>query len=65
METLWSKRGYFGLLDNDNILVYFPIISYQRIKFYVFETLDVGRFRWNNSVSGKWNPSKYYIYCTG
>ena len=44
METLWSKRGYFGLLGNDHILVHYPIISYQRIKFYRVEIMDMGRF---------------------
>ena len=31
MEKLLSERGYFELLGNDHILVYYPIISYQRI----------------------------------
>ena len=34
METLWSERGYFVLLGNDYILVYYPIIYYQRMKVY-------------------------------
>ena len=34
METLWSERGYFVLLGTDHILVYYPVISYQRIMFY-------------------------------
>ena len=33
MEILWSKRGYFGPLRNIHILVYYPILSYQKIKF--------------------------------
>ena len=59
MEILWSEKGYFGILGNDHILVYYPMISYQRIKFYKVETMDVGRFCWNDGVSGKLNPSKY------
>ena len=35
------------------IFLYYPIISYQRIKFYGVETMDMGRSRCNNSVSGK------------
>ena len=66
MEILCSKRGYFGILGNDNILVYYPIISNQGIKVYRGETMDMGRLQWNNGVSGKLNPSKYYgIYFTG
>ena len=37
METLWPERGYFGLLGNAQILVYYPSISYQRIKVYRVE----------------------------
>ena len=64
METLWSERGYFGLLGKDHILVYYYIISYQRINVYRVETMDMGIFQCNNGVSGKYNPSKYCgIYC--
>ena len=66
MEMLWSERRYFGLLGNDHILVYYPIISYQSINVYRVETMDMGKVLWNNGVSGKFNPSKYGgIYCTG
>ena len=53
MEILWSEKGYFGILGNDHILVHYPIISYQRIKVYKVETIDMGRFHWNNGVSVK------------
>ena len=36
MDTVWPERGYFGLLRNDNTLVYYPIIYFQRIKVYKF-----------------------------
>ena len=66
MENSWSKRGYFGLLGNTYVFVYYPIISYQRIKVYRVETMDMVIFFWNNGVSGKCNHSKYSgIYCTG
>ena len=66
METLWSERGYFGLLGDAHILVYYPIISYQMIEGCRFETMDMKIFLWNNGVSVKFNPSKYYNnYCTG
>ena len=45
------QKGYFGLLGNAHILVYYPILSCQYIYIYRVETLDMGRFRWNNCVS--------------
>ena len=66
MENLGSERGYFGLLGNDHILVCYLIISYQRIKFYRVETMDMEIFRWKNGVSGKCNLSNYCgIYSKG
>ena len=36
------------------------------IKFYRFETMDIGRLRWNNGVGVKWDPGKDCgIYCIG
>ena len=34
------------------MIVYYPIISYRRIKVYRFETIDMGISHWNNGVSG-------------
>ena len=66
METLWSKRGYFIIVGNAHVLVYYPIISYQRIWFYRSETMDMVRLCCNNGDSVKWNPSKFYsTYYTG
>ena len=53
METLWSKKRYFGLLVKTNILVCYPIIHYKKIEVYRLETMDIGRLLWNNGVSGK------------
>ena len=39
--TIW-EHTYF---------VYYPIISYQKIKVYRVETMDMGRSHWNNGVS--------------
>ena len=53
-------------MGNGHILVYDHIISYQRIKVYRVETMDMGIFRWKNGVGGKFNPSKDCgIYFTG
>ena len=60
------QKGVFGLLSNAHVLVYYPIISYQRIEVYRVETIYMRRLRWNNGVRGILNPSKYGgIYCTG
>ena len=32
--------------------VYYPIISYQKIKVYRVETMDMGRSHWKNGVIG-------------
>ena len=53
------RKGYFGRFGNTDILVYYPIISYQGIKVYRDETMDMSIFFWNNGVSGKFNPIKY------
>ena len=35
------QKGYFGLLGNTHILVYYPIVSSLKIDIYRFETLDM------------------------
>ena len=61
-----AQKGYFGLLGNAYILVYYHTISYQMVEVYMVKTMDMGRLRWNNGFSGKYNPSNYYSnYCTG
>ena len=40
--------GYFGLLGNNHIYFNYPIISYQRIKVYRVETMDMGRYHRKN-----------------
>ena len=59
-------KGIFLLLRNTHILVYYPLVSYQMIKFYSIETMDMERFRWNNSAIVMFNNIKYYgDYYTG
>ena len=56
---------YFGLLGNAHILVYYRIISYQRIEVYRVKTTNMGKFFWKNGVRGRCNPNRYYSnYCT-
>ena len=58
------KRGYLGLLSNNRIFIYYPIISYRRIEVYKVETMYMGRLHYNNGVSVKSNPSKYHGTCS-
>ena len=51
------RKGVFWTIGEHSYFVYYPVISYLRIKVYRVETMDMVRFRWNNGVSGKYNPS--------
>ena len=42
-------------------IVYYLIISYRKIKVYRVETMDMGRFHWNNGVIGTF---LIYIFTT-
>ena len=79
LSLIWRcygpKRDILDYLGNKHIFVYYSIISYRKIKVYRVETIDmegyhrnnsvVGRFCWNNGVSGKYNCGKYNgTYCT-
>ena len=41
MEKILPEWGYFVLYKNNNILVYYPIISYQKIEVRRVEILDM------------------------
>ena len=59
------RNGIFWTIGEQTYFVYHPIISYRKIKVYRIETMDIGRYHWNNGVSGKFNRGKYYgTYCT-
>ena len=59
-------KGAFWNIRENFFLVCYPIISYQRIKVYRVETMDMGRFHWNNRDRLKLNPSNECgTYCTG
>ena len=47
------QNGIFWNIAEQSYFVYYPIISYRRIKVYRVETLDMGRPHWNNGVIGK------------
>ena len=46
------RNGIFWTIGEQSYFVYYPIISYLRIKVYRIETMDIGIFYWNNGVSG-------------
>ena len=46
------RNGIFWTIGEQYYIVYYPIISYLKIKFYRVETIDMGRSHSNNDVSG-------------
>ena len=46
------QKEIFRTIGEKSYIVYYPIISYQKIKIYRVETMDMGRYQWNNGVSG-------------
>ena len=46
------RNGIFWTIGEQYYIVYYPIISYRKIKVYRVETMDMGRYHWNNGVSG-------------
>ena len=46
------RNRIFWTIGEQSYFVYYPIISYQKIKVYRVETMDMGRSHWNNGVSG-------------
>ena len=46
------RNGIFWTIVEQSYIVYYPIISYRKIKVYRIETMDVGRSQQNNGVIG-------------
>ena len=46
------RNGIFWTIGEQKYLVYYPIISYQKINVYRVEIMDMGRSHCNNGVSG-------------
>ena len=46
------QNGIFWTIGEQAYFVYYPIISYQRIKVYRFETMDMEICHWKNGVIG-------------
>ena len=46
------QNRIYWTIGEQSYFVYYPIISYRRIKVYMVETMDMGRYHWNNGVIG-------------
>ena len=46
------RNGIFWTIGEQSYIVYYPIISYRRIKVYRVETMDMERSHLNNGVIG-------------
>ena len=44
-RIFWNIGEHIYIID-------YPIIFYQKIKVYRVEAMNIGRFHWNNGVSG-------------
>ena len=62
------QNGVFWTIEEQSYIVYYPIISYRKIKVYMVETIDMGISHCNNDVSGtilleqwcQWNHGTYF-----
>ena len=46
------RNRIFWTIGEQYYIVYYPIISYRKIKVYRVESMDMGRSQWNNGVIG-------------
>ena len=46
------QNGIFWTIGEKLYTIDYPIISYRKIKVYRVETMNMGRYHWNNGVSG-------------
>ena len=46
------QNGIFWTIGEQTYAVYYPIISYRKIKVYRFETMDIEKSHWNNGFIG-------------
>ena len=60
------RNGIFWTIGERYNIVYYPIISYRKIKVYRVESMDMGRSQWNNGVIGNFSHIHKYgsTYCT-
>ena len=63
------QNGIFWTIGEKSYIVYYPIISYRKIKVYRVRTIDMGISHWKNGFSGtipleQWCQWNYITYCT-
>ena len=46
------RKMIFWTIGEQSYIVYYPIISYQKMKVYRVETMDMGISHWNSGVIG-------------
>ena len=46
------RNGIFWTIAEQSYIVYYPIISYRKIKVYRVNTMDMGISHWNNGILG-------------
>ena len=46
------QNGIFWTIGEQLYIIDYPIMSYRKIKVYRVETMNMGRFHWNNGVIG-------------
>ena len=51
------RNGIFWTIGEQSYFVYYPIISYRKIKVYRVETMDMGRYHCDNGVIGTFHIS--------
>ena len=46
------QNGIFWTIGEQLYLIDYTIMSYQKIKVYKVKTMNMGKYHWNNGVSG-------------
>ena len=64
-----ARNGIFWTIGEQSYIVYYPIISYRKIKVYRVQTIDMGRSHCRHDASGtilleQWCQWNYSTYCT-
>ena len=59
------QNGIFKTIGEQSYIVYYPIISYQKIKVNRVETMNMGSSQWNKGVIGAFSRIHKYgsTYC--
>ena len=63
------RNAIFWTIGEQLYIIDYPILSYQRIKVYRVETMNMEGSHWNNGFSGtilleQWCQWNYSTYCT-